>query len=228
MKWKWTRSTFNLHLDLGRMHPFFTSRFEHYLNYSMVHLYTIKQIHFVMINSMAMEADDCMFCNEAEQALKTISNTLFCMQHPHVAECARTRRHPYSKPIIMQHFPTYRISDKVCREHDAPHIEAFRERYHVLSKEATDMLGDLLKPRLAFAGHSHYYCHNINRLGIDEYTVSSFSWRNNVNPSFMLVSAYSSNSSKINAKLPSLSGHHYARWLCGQQMQNVATAIRNQ
>ncbi|XP_064539259.1 metallophosphoesterase 1 homolog [Drosophila montana] len=176
--------------DVGfhyKMHPFFMTRFENYLNYSKVHLYTIKQIHFVVINSMAMEADGCMFCTEAESALKNISSTLHCMQQPHVAECARTRRHPYSQPIIMQHFPTYRISDKVCREHDAPHIEAFRERYHVLSKDATDTLGELLKPRLAFAGHSHYYCHNINRLGIDEYTVASFSWRNNVNPSFMLA-----------------------------------------
>lgn len=170
------------------MHPFFMSRFEHFLNYSNVHLYTIKQIHFVMINSMAMERDGCMFCKAAEEGLKNISRTLYCMSHPQLAECARTRRHPYSRPILMQHFPTYRISDKVCDEDDSQDIEAYRERFHVLSKDATDMLGKLLKPRLAFAGHSHFYCHNVNRLGIDEYTVASFSWRNNVNPSFMLVS----------------------------------------
>jgi len=75
----------------------------------------------------------------------------------------------------------------MCEEHDAPYIETFRERFHVLSKDATDMLGELLKPRLAFAGHSHHFCHSVNRLGIDEYTVASFSWRNKVNPSFMLV-----------------------------------------
>lgn len=164
------------------------SRFENYLNFSNVHLYTIKQIHFVMINSMAMEGDNCTFCSEAESALRNISRTLHCMQNPQEAECARTRRHPYSQPIIMQHFPTYRISDTVCREHEAQDIEAFRERFHVLSKDATNMLGELIKPRLAFAGHSHFYCHNINQLGIHEYTVASFSWRNNVNPSFMLVS----------------------------------------
>lgn len=172
----------------SRMHPFFMTRFENYLNFSNVHLYTIKQIHFVMINSMAMEGDNCMFCSEAQSALRNISRTLHCMQNPQEAECARTRRHPYSQPIIMQHFPTYRISDKVCREHESQNIETFRERFHVLSKDATDMLGELIKPRLAFAGHSHFYCHNINRLGIEEYTVASFSWRNNVNPSFMLVS----------------------------------------
>ncbi|EDW75842.1 uncharacterized protein Dwil_GK15156 [Drosophila willistoni] len=176
--------------DVGfhyKMHPFFMNRFESYLNYSLVHLYTIKQIHFVLINSMAMESDGCMFCAEAESALKNISRTLHCMKYPQEAECARTRRHPYSQPILLQHFPTYRISDKVCMEHDAPNIEAFRERMDVISKDATDMLGDLLKPRLSFAGHSHHYCHSVNRLGIEEFTVASFSWRNKVNPSFMMA-----------------------------------------
>ncbi|XP_030380460.1 metallophosphoesterase 1 homolog [Scaptodrosophila lebanonensis] len=176
--------------DVGfhyKMHPFFMGRFENYLNFSKVHLYTIKQIHFVIINSMSMEGDGCQFCAEAEEKLRNISSTLHCMQHPQKAECVRTRRHPYSQPILMQHFPTYRDSDKVCKEHDAPVIEAFRERFHVLSKDATDLLGDLLKPRLAFAGHSHHYCHSVNRLGIDEYTVASFSWRNKVDPSFMLA-----------------------------------------
>ncbi|XP_033151020.1 metallophosphoesterase 1 homolog isoform X1 [Drosophila mauritiana] len=176
--------------DVGfhyKMHPFFMSRFESYLNNSSVNLYTIKQIHFVVINSMAMEGDGCMFCTQAEDQLKNISRTLHCMKYPLEAECARTRRHPYSQPILLQHFPTYRISDTMCEEHDAPYIEAFRERFHVLSKDATDMLGELLKPRLAFAGHSHHFCHSVNRLGIDEYTVASFSWRNKVNPSFMLA-----------------------------------------
>ncbi|KAH8241024.1 hypothetical protein KR026_010384 [Drosophila bipectinata] len=176
--------------DVGfhyKMHPFFMSRFENYLNNSLVTLYTIKQIHFVIINSMAMEADGCLFCSQAEEQLRNISRTLHCMKFPQEAECARTRRHPYSQPILLQHFPTFRISDTMCQEYDAPFIEAYRERFHVLSKEATDMLGELLKPRLAFAGHSHHYCHSVNRLGIDEYTVASFSWRNKVNPSFMLA-----------------------------------------
>lgn len=43
----------------------------------------------------------------------------------------------------MQHFPTYRISDAVCREHDAPSIEIFRENWEVLSKESTDLIGEI-------------------------------------------------------------------------------------
>lgn len=48
-------------------------------------------------------------------------------------------------------------------------------------------LGKLLRPRLSFAGHTHHYCYSINRWGIEEYTVASFSWRNKINPSFLMV-----------------------------------------
>lgn len=47
--------------------------------------------------------------------------------------------------------------------------------------------GNLLEPRLAFSGHSHHYCKLVNRLKIEEYTLSSFSWRNKNNPSFILA-----------------------------------------
>ncbi|KAH8265724.1 hypothetical protein KR026_003600 [Drosophila bipectinata] len=176
--------------DVGfhyKMHPFFISRFEKHLNHSLVTLYTNKQIHFVMINSMAMEADGCRICTQAQEQLRNLSRILQCMKFPQDDECDYSERPLYSHPILLQHFPTYRISDTQCQEYDTPLIEAYRERFHVLSKEATDMLGELLRPRLAFAGHSHHYCRSVNRLGIDEYTVASFSWRNKVNPSFMLT-----------------------------------------
>lgn len=48
--------------------------------------------------------------------------------------------------------------------------------------------GNLLKPRLALSGHSHHYCRVINNWGVEEYTVSSFNWRNKINPSFLMVS----------------------------------------
>lgn len=39
-----------------------------------------------------------------------------------------------------------------------------------------------------FGGHTHHGCHIQHANGIDEYSVSSFSWRNKYNPSYMLVS----------------------------------------
>ncbi|EDV44477.2 uncharacterized protein Dana_GF20377 [Drosophila ananassae] len=177
--------------DVGfhyKMQPLLVSRFEKYLNNSLVTLYTIKHTHFVMINSMAMEADGCQFCSQAKEQLQNISRILQCMKFPQDVDCAPEYTRPsYSDPILLQHFPTYRSSDTQCLEFDAPLAEAYRERFHVLSQEATDMLGELLRPRLAFAGHSHHYCHSVNRWGIDEYTVASFSWRNKANPSFMLT-----------------------------------------
>lgn len=81
----------------------------------------------------------------------------------------------------------YRESDEDCEEKDAEKIEKFRENWEVLSQEATDLIGDLLEPRLAFSGHSHDYCRVKNRLKIEEYTIPSFSWRNRDNPAFSLV-----------------------------------------
>lgn len=93
----------------------------------------------------------------------------------------------YSSPIILQHYPMYRESDESCAEHDSLKMEKFRETWEVLSQESTDLIGELLEPRLAFSGHSHDYCLLKNRLKIDEYTIPSFSWRNRNNPAFALV-----------------------------------------
>lgn len=82
----------------------------------------------------------------------------------------------------------YRKSDEDCISHDSPVIEKYKERWEVLSKDSSKLIGDLLKPRLAFSGHSHHYCHIKNTLNIEEFTVASFSWRNKNNPSFLLVS----------------------------------------
>lgn len=45
----------------------------------------------------------------------------------------------------------------------------------------------MLEPRVAFSGHSHNYCRVKNLLEIEEYTISSYSWRNKNNPKFLLV-----------------------------------------
>ena len=70
---------------------------------------------------------------------------LNCFKSPNT--CADLKalesRLPYSRPIVLQHFPTYRSSDKTCRVHDAPHFEEYREKWEVLSKDATDWLGNL-------------------------------------------------------------------------------------
>nr|XP_014095378.2 metallophosphoesterase 1 homolog [Bactrocera oleae] len=179
--------------DIGfhyKMDRSFIKRFSKHFNNTGVEIYTIKGNHFIMINSMAMQNDGCGFCNAALHDLNSISEKLKCLKNKDSCEDNEVlqKHKTYNRPILMQHFPTYRKSDAVCREHDAPSIEFFRENWEVLSRKSTDLIGKLLTPRVAFAGHSHHYCLNINRFGIEEYTVASFSWRNKVEPSFLLTS----------------------------------------
>lgn len=175
------------HYKMGRS---FIKRFAKHFNNTGVEIHTMKGNHFIMINSMAMQNDGCGFCNAALRDLNKISEKLKCLKNKDSCKDNEIlqRHKTYNRPILMQHFPTYRISDAVCREHDAPSIEIFRENWEVLSKESTDLIGKLLTPRVAFAGHTHHYCLSINRFGIEEYTVASFSWRNKVEPSFLLAS----------------------------------------
>ncbi|CAD7079158.1 unnamed protein product [Hermetia illucens] len=177
--------------DIGfhyRLHPLLSERFDEAFNHSAVNLHTIRNVHFVTINSMAMENDGCYFCEGAKYKLRKIQSTLDCSKDE--SKCVigtTTDRLRYSRPILLQHFPTYRKSDKRCIEGDIPALESYRENWEVLSKESTDFIGKTLNPRVVFSGHSHHYCRIKNRLKVEEYTISSFSWRNKNNPSFLLA-----------------------------------------
>uniref|UniRef100_A0A336LLC1 Metallophosphoesterase 1 homolog n=1 Tax=Culicoides sonorensis TaxID=179676 RepID=A0A336LLC1_CULSO len=168
-------------------HPYLTERFYRTMNSSGVQLFTFKNVHFITINSIAMEGDGCQLCEGAERELIRISYQLECARG--VGNCEKIPKiGPYSRPIVLQHYPFYRASDKECHEKDSELIERFREGWEVLSKDATNMINKLLKPRVGFSGHSHHYCHLTNRLmKIEEYTLASFSWRNKNNPSFLLT-----------------------------------------
>lgn len=153
-------------------------------------LITINDIHFVQVNSMEMNRDGCFFCETGEKEINEISARLNCSRDKTAKVCKNVVDAPvhYSQPILLQHFPTYRQSDVPCDEHDSPLIELYRENWEVLSKSATDFLKSVINPRVAFSGHSHNYCRIKGRLGVYEYTLASFSWRNKNNPSFLLVS----------------------------------------
>lgn len=92
----------------------------------------------------------------------------------------------------------YRQSDQACTGEDtAPYNEKlvrFREAYDCLSKESSDFLFKLIKPRLIMSGHTHHHCvteHVLEKApiykSVREYSVPSFSWRNRNDPSFYLV-----------------------------------------
>lgn len=168
-------------------HPYLVNRFYHSFNTSGVQLINERDVHFVLINSIAMEGDGCAFCEEAERQLAYVSYQLKCSKG--VGKCDRIPKiGEYSRPVLLQHYPLHRLSDIPCKDGDIPKIENYRERWEVLSKESTDLIGQLLNPRIAFSGHTHFYCHlPKSRIGAEEFTVPSFSWRNKNAPSFMLA-----------------------------------------
>lgn len=55
-----------------RLHPLLSERFDEAFNHSAVNLHTIRNVHFVTINSMAMENDGCYFCEGAKYKLRKI------------------------------------------------------------------------------------------------------------------------------------------------------------
>ncbi|XP_059617275.1 metallophosphoesterase 1 homolog [Phlebotomus argentipes] len=176
--------------DIGfhyQAHPKLVKRFQGEFHTTGVSLVTLKNVHFILVNSIAMEGDGCNLCTEAENQLRNISRILKCTRN--VGNCKGVPTlASYSKPILLQHYPLYRESDRDCQEHDPIPLELYRERWEVLSQESSDLLGELVDPRIAFSGHSHNYCRLVSRLGITEYTISSFSWRNKNNPNFLLAS----------------------------------------
>ncbi|XP_073957199.1 metallophosphoesterase 1 homolog isoform X2 [Choristoneura fumiferana] len=183
--------------DIGfhyNIRPGSAQRFFKSLNTSSVKMLTLKDNHFILLNSMAMEGDSCSLCREARYSIDKISRSLECSKYPDL--CNDVSKLNYSRPILMQHFPLYRMSDALCTEPDAPPLplrnKRFRNKIDSLSREATTYLTSKIKPRAVFGGHTHHGClvhHKDDKENIEfyEYSVPSFSWRNRPDPKYMLV-----------------------------------------
>lgn len=181
--------------DIGfhyQMNRYRIKRFEKVFNRER--LFSWKGINFVMVNSVALEGDGCSLCSEAEAELVDISHRLNCSweeQRPG-HWCGDWQPLPASAPVLLQHFPLYRPSDANCSGEDAapPEEKAipFKERYDVLSREASHKLLWWLRPRLVLSGHTHSGCEVLHGAGVPEISVPSFSWRNRNNPSFIVGS----------------------------------------
>ncbi|XP_037003880.2 metallophosphoesterase 1 isoform X3 [Artibeus jamaicensis] len=188
--------------DIGfhyQMDTYRIKRFDKVFNPEM--LFSWKGINFVMVNSVALEGDGCNICSEAEAELVKISHKLNCSrevnglisdQKQRASHCKNGQLRPASAPVLLQHFPLYRRSDANCSGEDAAPPEErsvpFKERYDVLSREASQKLLWWLQPRLVLSGHTHSACEVLHGPGVPELSVPSFSWRNRHNPSFIMGS----------------------------------------
>lgn len=181
--------------DIGfhyQMSKYRIKRFEEV--FSSERLFSWKGVNFVMVNSVAMEGDGCSICSEAEAELREISRKLNCSreQVQGSSQCEGEQRLPFSAPVLLQHYPLYRASDANCSGEDAAPPEErnvpFKEKYDVLSQEASQKLLWWLQPRLVLSGHTHSACEVLHPGGVLEVSVPSFSWRNRNNPSFIMGS----------------------------------------
>ncbi|XP_051738699.1 metallophosphoesterase 1 isoform X3 [Ctenopharyngodon idella] len=110
----------------------------------------------------------------------------------HDGQCKHTENFAPTAPVLLQHYPLYRVSDAMCTDVDAAPLDEryqlFRERYDVISKSASKKLLWWFKPRLILSGHTHNGCEVLHEKLYPEISVPSFSWRNRNNPSFILSS----------------------------------------
>lgn len=195
--------------DIGfhyRMTRYKVKRFERAFNCEM--LFSWKGVNFVMVNSVALEGDGCTICSKAEEELMDISHKLNCsrQQGQGASHCAAGQPLPASAPILLQHYPLYRRSDANCSGDDAAPPEErdipFKEKYDVLSQEASQKLLWWLRPRLVLSGHTHSACEVLHQGGVPEISVPSFNWRNRNNPSFIMGSITSSDYALSKCYLP--------------------------
>ncbi len=188
--------------DIG-FHDFVSShlkdRFDVKLKTSSVRVITIKDIVFVLLNSMTMHRDMCSVCSPATEQLRHTSMQLNCTRYgtPNgqtsstSKKCDVYKKLPNTPPILLQHIPLWRESDEMCTGVDAPPLDErylkFKPGFEALPPDASQRLLSWIRPRLILSGHTHYSCHVVHDGNIPEISVPSLSWRNLNNPSIILA-----------------------------------------
>ncbi|KAK7066457.1 Metallophosphoesterase 1 [Halocaridina rubra] len=93
--------------DMGfhySLNPYLVNRFQKAFDAEAVKLLQIQGVTFVIINSMAMEGDDCFLCRPAQTKVKIIARQLKCAKGDKEA-CIYWKNSSlkqYSQPIILQ------------------------------------------------------------------------------------------------------------------------------
>ncbi|KAK7944860.1 hypothetical protein WMY93_000588 [Mugilogobius chulae] len=178
--------------DIGfhyEMDWFKLQRFEKVFNASSTRIVTKKGVNFLLVNSVALHGDGCPICQSVEKELIRLSKDLNCSlqssggSSSSTDSCDGAQPYPPSPPIMLQHYPLYRVSDASC------------------TGGVTEAAA-VVPARLILSGHTHSGCEVIHENKYVEISVPSFSWRNRNNPSFILASVNSQHHSLSKCFLP--------------------------
>jgi len=109
---------------------------------------------------------------------------------------------PPPRPILLTHMPLHRAGEALCAQDEADVSDdaayGYRDAYisgdDVLSEAVTRRVLEAVAPRFVLSGHTHRHCRSpadpaVSPPRPEEVTVSTFSWRNRDDPSFVLLEA---------------------------------------
>ncbi|MCO5557992.1 hypothetical protein L7F22_011566 [Adiantum nelumboides] len=181
-------------------------------------VFMIRNISFASLNAMALACEECPsysttknVVERLEIALQTdVLSSEYTQQNGlpiHSSEDASER------PVLLTHLPLYREDESVCDSVDIPicapwhEVEGgcksliesptlyhkkinYRSRIDMLSFNTSRFLLSAFKPRLVLSAHAHRFCSRAVDDGVKEITVSTFTWRNRDDPSFLLLHFY--------------------------------------
>ncbi|VDN01102.1 unnamed protein product [Thelazia callipaeda] len=160
--------------------------------------------HFVLLNSMTLERDGCYLCTTTEFEIEKLSRKLNCTKN------GASKCNVNSRPILLLHFPLFRHSDAQCPDDYDAAVEPAKSQIFTagidcLSNASSHYVLNKLDPRAVFNGHTHHSCRTWwpAPYNMYEWTLSSFSWRNIVQPAFLLVTITASDIQVNKCFLPS-------------------------
>ncbi|VUZ42534.1 unnamed protein product [Hymenolepis diminuta] len=210
-----------------------------------VKLWSYKGLLFVFLNSMAFEGDSCRFCRRAEDDLQLLTKRLQCLRGDLALQsCQEDFRSimehgsdkismgDYTHPILIQHFPLFRPDETVCKGDypdsmpESGRNVPYKSGIDCLSDSVTRQLFFSIRPRLAFSGHSHYFCHRTHTVSsrseyssawkVEEWTLPALSYRVSGYPGFILLHASRNGYAVKRCRVPTewAIGFNYVIGLC--------------
>eukprot|EP00250_Pteridium_aquilinum_P018972 c24245_g1_i1 orf=226-1452(+) len=131
-------------------------------------------------------------------------------------------RNAFKRPVLLTHLPLYRADESVCDLVDVPKcapwheveggcsslfesakisrlytLTPYRSMLDMLSLNTSKYLLSTLQPSLVLSAHAHRFCNRLMDDATREVTVSTFTWRNRDDPSFLLIHFYKDGTHKI-------------------------------